>query len=661
MATILVTLLGNATQLKAELASAQTATAKANGGFAKISKAAGVAGLALAGGLTVGLVKSVQAADDAQQATARLDAAFKASHVSAKKFAGGIDDAEGKARKLGFSNTDVKNSLGSLIIATHDGSKAIKDLSVAQDVARFKHVDLATATKTLTMAMAGSQRAVKQLGINVPKVTSTYDALKETFGKSISPAEKLALAHAKITDKMLTSQKVIDTVKDKLHGQAKAFSDTAAGGMAQFHAQLEDVAEKIGTALLPALTSVATALASGAAFFSKHTTLAKGLVIGLGALAAVLLAVSVATKLYAAGQAIVTAATGAWTAAQWLLNLALEANPIGIVVIAIAALVAAMVILYTQSDTVRGIINDIKDAVLPALSTAFGAVKTAAETAFGFITNTIVPALKTAFNGAKTTVETVGTAIGTAVGGIKTAVDTALGFITDTVIPNLRTAWSSIQPVIDPLLTFFAGPFKVALDTVKGVINVVKDLLNGDFSKAWTDIKATVKKVFDDIDKALDGVPGKLLAFAKTIGTSAIKAGEAIVTGILSGLGGLLAALIGAVQGAVTSALATVTGGLISPGSGDSKGIIKGSGGGFKVGQHAAGGIFTKPTLGIIGEAGPEAVIPLSRLSGGGGSGDVYVNVYGWVGNDQDIAEKIRNALIRTGRNTTGGALGRFA
>ena len=43
-------------------------------------------------------------------------------------------------------------------------------------------------------------------------------------------------------------------------------------------------------------------------------------------------------KAYAAAQVIVKAATAAWTAAQWLLNAALTANPIGLVIIALAAL-----------------------------------------------------------------------------------------------------------------------------------------------------------------------------------------------------------------------------------------------------------------------------------------------------------------------------------
>jgi hypothetical protein len=77
--------------------------------------------------------------------------------------------------------------------------------------------------------------------------------------------------------------------------------------------------------------------------------------------------------------------------------------------------------------------------------------------------------------------------------------------------------------------------------------------------------------------------------------------------------------------------------------------------------KMAAGGIVTRPTFALIGEAGPEAVIPLPRGGAGGGGGGVTVNVYGFVGDEQALLEKIRNGLIRTGRSTTGGALGGFA
>lgn len=59
-------------------------------------------------------------------------------------------------------------------------------------------------------------------------------------------------------------------------------------------------------------------------------------------------------------------ATKAWAAGQWLLNAALSANPIGIVIAVIAGLVAAFVIAYKKSDTFRAIV----DATWAAIKTA---------------------------------------------------------------------------------------------------------------------------------------------------------------------------------------------------------------------------------------------------------------------------------------------------
>jgi hypothetical protein len=65
---------------------------------------------------------------------------------------------------------------------------------------------------------------------------------------------------------------------------------------------------------------------------------------------------------------------------------------------------------------------------------------------------------------------------------------------------------------------------------------------------------------------------------------------------------------------------------------------------GFKgVPKFAEGGIVNRATLGIIGEAGPEAVIPLSRLSSGGG--DVNINVTGGLATSAELGQAITNAL----------------
>jgi phage-related protein len=63
---------------------------------------------------------------------------------------------------------------------------------------------------------------------------------------------------------------------------------------------------------------------------------------------------------------VAAAASKVWAATQWLLNAAMEANPIMLVVLAIAALVAAIVIAYQKSQTFRAIVQ----AVFAALATA---------------------------------------------------------------------------------------------------------------------------------------------------------------------------------------------------------------------------------------------------------------------------------------------------
>lgn len=61
--------------------------------------------------------------------------------------------------------------------------------------------------------------------------------------------------------------------------------------------------------------------------------------------------------------------------------------------------------------------------------------------------------------------------------------------------------------------------------------------------------------------------------------------------------------------------------------------------------QMATGGVVSSPTLAMIGERGPEAVVPLNR-TGGYGMGDVYVNVTGSVISERDLVDSIRKALI---------------
>jgi hypothetical protein len=57
----------------------------------------------------------------------------------------------------------------------------------------------------------------------------------------------------------------------------------------------------------------------------------------------------------------------------------------------------------------------------------------------------------------------------------------------------------------------------------------------------------------------------------------------------------------------------------------------------------ANGGIVTGPTLALIGEAGPEAVVPLDRMGGG----NVTINVNG--GDPEAVVQALRRYMNRYG------------
>lgn len=107
--------------------------------------------------------------------------------------------------------------------------------------------------------------------------------------------------------------------------------------------------------LAPALTSVAKVIAAMAPYTTQ-------LVIGFVAVtkaAALLSAIGKVGGLIAwlTGIRLVTAATKIWAGVQIAFNAIMSANPIGLVIVGVAALVAGIVIAYKRSETFRNIVN----------------------------------------------------------------------------------------------------------------------------------------------------------------------------------------------------------------------------------------------------------------------------------------------------------------
>lgn len=480
------------------------AMARSESKMQKTGRVAGLAGLAIAGGLAVGLEKSVKAAMESQVSTARLEQAFRTSGVSADRYAKQVERLESAGRKLGFTDEQTKDSLGSLLVATHSMTKASHDLSVAQNISRFRHVDLNTATKMLTMAMAGSQRATKQLGIDVPKVTTSYDRLKATVGANISPAEKLALAQAKVNDKQATAEKVIDTVRQKLGGQAEAYAKTAAGGMDQYRAQMEHLEVAMGKGLLPALTQIAIALSKLADFFSRHTKLAKILASALGVLAVALLAAA---------------------SAQAIMNLAVLANPY---VAAIAAVVAAGIAIYVFRDKLKNVFDWIK-AHYPLLSgiiagpigLAVAEIVKHRDRIVTIFTN-LPGQIAGAIRGGIQAVENAATSLANgALNAMKTALTGIRDIVTNHIIDPFRSAISDGEKAVKNAVT---GLFNKVIGWVKGALGIsspsavfhqigqhsIQGFINGVGSMGGVLKHAVVKMAKDAVGSIYHGIGGIL-------------------------------------------------------------------------------------------------------------------------------------------------------
>lgn len=124
---------------------------------------------------------------------------------------------------------------------------------------------------------------------------------------------------------------------------------------------------------------------------------------------------AIATGALKAAMLVAAFATGGWTTAFWALNAAMAANPIGLVVVALAALVAGLVLAYKNSETFRRIV----DGALRAVGAAFDWMVTAAKNALGWLASNWQ------------TVTTIITGpIGLAVGLVSGHADEIVGFFT---------------------------------------------------------------------------------------------------------------------------------------------------------------------------------------------------------------------------------------
>lgn len=217
-----------------------------------------------------------------------------------------ILDAAAATTKLGFDDEDAAQSISKLYQHTGDLSKAIQANGVAMDLARAKHIDLSSASKLVSLAMEGGGKALTEYNITLKKGETGAQALAE--------------------------------LQQKLSGQAEAYAKTQAGATEIINQNLGNLQEKIGEQLLPIIAELTQRLVP---IIEKILNWAD------------------ANPKLTQAIVVVTAAIGGLLVVLPALIgfIAAIASPIGLTVLAIAALSAAViavgVVIYTNWDKIK--------------------------------------------------------------------------------------------------------------------------------------------------------------------------------------------------------------------------------------------------------------------------------------------------------------------
>ena len=296
------------------------------------------------------------ASDFAEQGTA-VGEVFGDAATQIQKF------ATSGATALGQSKVQILDAAKQFGIYGKAAGLATKDnadfstnlVTLATDLASFNNTTVDEALAALGSGLRGEAEPLRKYGVLLDDATLKAKALEMGIydGKgSLDQQAKILAANAVIFEQTNTQQGDFARTSEGLANQQRILA-----------AQTENFGIQVGTALLPAITNLASfantvllpAFGAFGNFLAEYGPV-------IGAFAATVGILTVALNL----QAI---ATGIASAAQWVMNAAFLANPMTWVVLAVAALVAGIVLLATKTT----IFQDIWAAMSSFVTTAWNA------------------------------------------------------------------------------------------------------------------------------------------------------------------------------------------------------------------------------------------------------------------------------------------------
>jgi phage-related protein len=421
---------------------------------------------------------------------------------------------EGAANVMNFlaDNTGI---LTAVIVTLAAGFVAYKAAQAAANVASLGAIPVAIAETASRFALASATRAQTAATVSSSTATAAGTAVERT-----SLASKIASAAASVRQTAST-----------LAARGAALASAAASGIAA-GAQTAWTAATSGGA--------AAAARQGAAMIASKVAMIAG-----------------------------AAATGIAAAAQWALNAAMSANPIALIVIAIAALVAGLIWFFTQTElgqeiwaTFTQFLSEAWANIVAVATTVFTALGEFFSTIWSFIVTvvttyinlvmlvitTVVTAIVTAWTATwNFLVAVISTVWGFIVAVVTTYINMVMLIIT-TVVTAIVTAWTAtwnfIVAVITAVFVAVVSFVTTYINTVQSVISSVTSAISSVWNSAWSAIGAFFQSVWNAIVSFVTGVVNGIVSTISGF-VSSIQSGVNDAIGFITGLPDQIMSILG--------------------------------------------------------------------------------------------------------------------
>ena len=605
-----------------------------------------------------------------------------------------LDDADDLLDDLTTANQSCQLSVDDLTGYLSGNSTQFQELGYSTEEALAMLISLSDGGADVGTVMSGLTKGVANLSDVTDDVPGTFRKAIDSIGKCDSVSEALQTqvgdtgktveqifgkkAAQELATNVLNGSFAIEEWTAVLEDNDGALETTSEGvtTMKDTWAQAcNNVSMALGSTMAPAISNVVKKVAD-------VITKVAQVVQNSPVLQAVITGVATALGVLAAALAI-SSVIQAVTKAFGLLNTTMLANPIFLVVTALAALAASLTYAYNHCETFRNIVNKafeaMKTVVMPIIDTIKTAVVNAFERIKAFVqevmpqiketistvwntvktvvagvANTIKSIVFTVFNAVKTFITTNQQTIKTIVSTVWNSIKTVVAAVVNGIKTVITTVWNSIKTTVSTVLSGIKTVVTTAWNGIKTsvstAVNGIKTTVNTGFnvvkttaSKVWNSVKTATITAWNGIKTAITTPinSAKTLVSAavngiKTTVSTAFNSVKTTATTVWNGVKTAILTPINSAKTSISTALSNIKNLFsncipklslklphIKVDGGQAPWGIAGKGRlpSFKVEWNKLGAIFDKPTIFAtrmgfqgVGEAGPEAVAPISTL-----------------------------------------------